>query len=267
MPQDLLKSMKKNDLPTQEDSLALYNNSKKVQEYYKKYKNLVNSYNTKENNPAKFFNSLDNAFNHFKRINQSGIVVPSTKDNNYQDVAANMPESIYRKNIDKNKFLQRERSNYILDTRAPMQLYDKRIVPTQKSDFENKNRNDVMYGDIVDIDTYDPILIKPVNMLTPEEKIIRQKRYGKDSGLPQPSTPLSLMKKPEVVVQKQNNYDEGESIMLPIPAKLGGGGSAFIGVKNKDGSVEYVKPEDFKRMGVPPYGQEFILNQLAKEKK
>jgi hypothetical protein len=267
MPQDLLKSMK-SDLPTQEDSLALYNNSKKVQEYYKKYKNLVNSYNTKENNPTVFFNGLDNAFNNFKKINsdkkKGGVTIPV--GNNIKTML-NIPESVYRNVIDKNKFLQRERTNYILDTRAPMQLYDKRIVPTQKSDFENKNRNDVMYGDIVDIDTYDPILIKPVNMLTPEEKIIRQKRYGKDSGLPQPSTPLSLMKKPEIVVQKQNNYDEGESIMLPIPAKLGGGGSAFIGIKKKDGSVEYVKPEDFKRMGVPPYGQEFILNQLAKEKK
>jgi len=82
-----------------------------------------------------------------------------------------------------------------------------------------------------------------------------------------PSTPLSLMKKPKIVIQKQNNYDEGESIMLPIPSKLGGGGGAFIGTKKKDGTIEYVKPEDFKRMGVPPYGQEFILNQLAQEKK
>jgi hypothetical protein len=75
------------------------------------------------------------------------------------------------------------------------------------------------------------------------------------------STPLSLMKKP----LEKNNYDEGESVMLRQPDSLGGGGGAFIGTKKKDGTIEYVKPEDFKRMGVPPYGQEFILNKLSKK--
>lgn len=268
MPQDLLKSMKKNDLPTQGDSLALYNNSKKVQDYYKSrnYQNKTNSFNTKKINPENVSQLLDLEFRDFQNINKKGIIVPK---GNIRDNVKNMPESMYRKVIDKNKFLQREKQKYILDTRSPMQLYDKRIAPTQKSVFENKISNDPMYGDIVAIETYDPVLVKPVNMLTPEEKAIRLKRYGKNSGIQpqlQPTSnpsPLSLMKKPEIVVKKQNNY-EGEDVMLPVPF---GGGSSFIGVKKKDGNVEYVKPEDFKRMGVPAYAQEFILKQLAKNEK
>ena len=100
-----------------------------------------------------------------------------------------------------------------------------------------------------------PIYKKPVQPI----------KYEKRKGIVKEDTPspLSLMKKPEIVVKKQNNY-EGEDIMLPVPF---GGGSSFIGVKKKDGNVEYVKPEDFKRMGVPAYAQEFILKQLAKNEK
>lgn len=289
MPQKPLKSMKKNvdasnDLPTKADSIALYNNSKQVQDYYKnkKYSNVGTFFNKQEVNPKYFSNKLDKEFNSFQDSNhRPGTVVPVNNSTHNETIT--IPENMFRKIIDKNKLYQRENANFILDTRAPMQLYDRRIAPTQSSSFSNEDKNDSMYADYVGIDTYDPILIKPVSMLTPAEKELRIKRYGKNSGLPQQvskpiqinqkiedkpsSTPLSLMKKPEVVVQKQNNYDEGESIMLPIPSKLGGGGGAFIGTKKKDGTIEYVKPEDFKRMGVPPYGQEFILNQLAQEKK
>jgi hypothetical protein len=245
--------------PTQEDSLALYNNSKKVQDYYnsKKYKKREDSYiNTKEINSKVFFNDLDKAFNNFKRINsntKSGVVVPI--GNNAKSVK--IPESSYRRIVDENKFLQREKAAYILDTRAPMQLYDKRIAPTKISRFNNES-DDVMQGDIVDIDTYDPILVKPVNMLTPEEKEIRLKRYGKNSGIKS----LEAAKAQQLIpaAEELYNYDDGDYIMAPTP---GGGGGAMVGVKKKDGTIEYVKPEDYKRMGVPDYGKEYIRNAIG----
>ena len=117
--------------------------------------------------------------------------------------------------------------------------------------------------------------IKPIGVLMNSElanipvykKPVQPVKYQKLEDMPIESvkkdTLLSLMKKPEITVKKQNNY-EGEDVMLPVPF---GGGSSFIGVKKKDGNVEYVKPEDFKRMGVPAYAQEFILKQLAKNEK
>jgi hypothetical protein len=282
MPQKSLKLMKKNaasDLPTKADSLALYNNAKKVLNYYKNYDVTAHAYidNTDRSNKAMTKYNKES----LKSFNDAGKVMVPLK--NGEHTWMKVPENMYYKNLDDNKYMQRESAYNVLDTRSPMQLYDRRITPTQTLGFDNRNSKDPMAGDAVNIQTYDPVLVKPVSMLTPAEKKLRIKRYGKNSGLPQQvskpikinqkiedkpsSTPLSIMKKPEVVVQKQNNYDEGESIMLPIPSKLGGGGSAFIGTKKKDGTIEYVKPEDFKRMGVPPYGQEFILNQLAQEKK
>ena len=105
-----------------------------------------------------------------------------------------------------------------------------------------------MEGDVVGIDTYDLVLVKPVSMLTPKEKELRQKRYGKNSGLPQPI----LKPEPAPVVAKQSTpqqpapqpkplYEyEGEQVMAPVPS---GGGSAMVGVKKKDGTIEYIKPE------------------------
>jgi hypothetical protein len=246
MPQDLLKSMKKNDLPTQGDSLALYNNSKKVMDYYnsKNYKEtdksylgnnkIFNEYVLKNNQGAvSLFNELN------RKSNQRMVTMTNSKDTGKAKWVTNLPLSLYYKEIDKNKYFQRELAQHVLDTRAPMQLFDKRITPTLSIGYENISTLDSMKGDGVEIMTYDPVLVKPVNMLTPEEKAIRLKRYGKNSGIQpqlQPTSnpsPLSLMKKPEIVVKKQNNY-EGEDIMLPVPF---GGGISFIGVKKKDGNV------------------------------
>jgi len=56
--------------------------------------------------------------------------------------------------------------------------------------------------------------------------------------------------------QPKSLYEyEGEQVMAQTPY---GGGSAMVGVKKKDGSIEYIRPEDYQRMGVPSYGQEYI---------
>ena len=250
--------------PTQEDSLALYNNSKKVQDYYKSrnYKSISNSFNTKKISPENFFQLLDLGFREFQNVNKDGITIP-LKNNTIRG-SRTIPESTYRKVIDKNKLFQRERTKYILDTRSPMQLYDKRIAPTQRIAFENKIDTDPLYGDIVDIDTYDPILVKPVNMLTPKEKEIRLKRYGKNSGIKSLEAATAVAQKliPAATEKSEElyNYDDGDYIMAPTP---GGGGGAMVGFKKKDGTIEYIKPEDYKRMGVPNYGKEYIRNAIG----
>ena len=289
------------NIPTQADSLALYDNSKKVMDYYnsKNYKEtdksylgnnkIFNEYVLKNNQGAvSLFNELN------RKSNQRMVPMTNSKDTGKAGWVTNLPLSLYYKEIDKNKYFQRELAQHILDTRAPMQLFDKRITPTLSIGYENINTLDSMKGDGVEIMTYDPVLVKPVNMLTPEEKALRIKKYGKDSGIketvskpiqkivskPKPKPEPKPEPEPTPVVEQQPvttpiqqptpqpkqlyNYDDGEQLMAPIPNGWGFGtmgGGAVVGVKKKDGTIEYVKPEDYQRMGVPKYGQDFIKSK------
>jgi len=72
-----------------------------------------------------------------------------------------LAKNYYRKDINDNQFMQRELANGILDTRAPMALYDRRIQPTKSYRFRNNDVNDPMYGDVVNLYGYDPAIIKP----------------------------------------------------------------------------------------------------------
>jgi hypothetical protein len=260
------------NIPTKADSLALYNNSKKVMDYYikKKYNNDDNVI-LKNRNSKYFYNNLDSLNKEWIKNNFSGSGTTIPLDDKAQNIK-NLPEDTYRKIVDKNKFFQRESAHGILDTRAPMQLYDRRIAPTQRSLFSNQNRKDALVDDFVEINTYDPVLIKPVSMLTPEEKALRLKRYGKNSGIKEEEETIAQpTQKNENTIEKElnteeqaipYNYDDedAERIFAPVPS---GGGGAFVGIKKKDGTIQYVKPEDYKRMGVPNYGKEYIQNAIG----
>jgi len=69
----------------------------------------------------------------------------------------------YRKNIDKNKYKQRDNANAIIDLNSPMPLYDRRIKPSLGIS-ASKTTGD-MAGDQLSIYTYDPLQVTPWNML------------------------------------------------------------------------------------------------------
>ena len=168
-------------IPTMADSLALYNTSKKVLDYYKdkKYKDYTNiDYKKKE--LYKRYNK--EALAAFTKLNKTGgIKVPT--DGGKKSEIKTIPEDSYYKKLDANRYLQRERFYGALDTKAPMQLFDNRITPTLQSFYANEKVDDPLYEDNVSIYSYDPILVKPVSMLTSKERALRLKRYGKASGL------------------------------------------------------------------------------------
>jgi hypothetical protein len=184
-------------VPTTADSLALYNNSKKVLDYYrgKNYKN-SNIYDKVTYDERGNMIPIDGSYNKYSKkgyyqpLNEkalsdfikSGMTagVP-TKQGNSKRMA--IPLSAYYKKLDDNRYFQREGFNQLLDTRSPMQLFDKRITPTIEEFYENVNPQDSLFGDGVSVLSYDPVLIKPVSMLTSEERALRLKRYGKESGL------------------------------------------------------------------------------------
>ena len=305
MPQDLLKSMKKNAsdtvsvgnarLKAYQDSLNIYNKSNKLQKDLKtklaqpwsklknddSFGNIINRSNELKKNKIK---PIDELFYGFK--NEKGEAVSHPKFT-YGFVPVykkptkpeNTPEVVTSESDPRLKKYQDSLTAYNKSNDLYKQLLKQGKEGNQGIREQVRDKmalKEVSYrGNVGMPFSYEGI--KPDYVLgtrTPKEnkgylphykKPVQPIKYQKSEDIK--STPLSLMKKPEVIVKKQNNYDEGESIMLRMPDRgiFGGGGGAFIGTKKKDGTVEYVKPEDFKRMGVPPYGQEFILNQLAKK--
>ena len=180
--------------PTVQDSLDLYNNSIKVEKYYKDKK-----YNT--DGPKKVkedpFKTMEDDRTTFKTLNEAKGLVPiayplknGMTSDRYAQITKKqlppLPDSIYYKKLDDNKFYQRESNNGILDTRSPMQLYDKRIKPHVQETFTNNVEGDLLKKDVIKYFKYDPVAIKPVSMLTKKEKIERYNKYGDKSGIPNP---------------------------------------------------------------------------------
>lgn len=138
--------------PTSQDSLNLYNNSLKVLDYYKN-----RGYKGGESGTP--IGAIANLDLYAKEYDPSlPRAVPLT---NGKSKEVKLPMSQYRKDVDQNQFYQREGMDSMLDTRSPMQLFDRRIEPTKRYRFENTDTTDPLYGDIVGIYSYDPEKIKP----------------------------------------------------------------------------------------------------------
>lgn len=157
-------------LPTTQDSLNLYNNALKVFNYYKAKKYRRDMDDNIVENPFYKLDAINNKWNEGIRRGEATntptiVYVPSGKKL-AKDVT-------YRKDFDKNRFMQRELANFKIDTQAPAPLYDRRITPTIKANFTNIDPDDPLIDDNVGIYLYDPLLVKPVKYLTPKERILR----------------------------------------------------------------------------------------------
>ncbi len=181
---------------TTQDSLDVYKNAIKVSEYYNKsgkYKKMgeipTNNIFQRLNNDVKNFSGL-------AVVNESSPYFPN------QPITKHLQKTDYHKDLDNNKFLQRETANNILDMSAPMTLFDKRITPQKTETYQNQKQNDLLVGDMVGLYTYDPIAVKPVSMLTPAERKEREKKYPNSFG--KPTQPVILKKEVKVPIPKVN---------------------------------------------------------------
>jgi hypothetical protein len=185
--------------PTRADSLELLKNARLVQNYY-------NSKNYNKNTPIYYTGDLakDVIFGAVEEDHET--YDPNAKRTTPTGLQP-VPLNEYYKPVDKNKFYQREFANGILDTRAPMQLYDRRILPTAQYSYENATQNDPLHGDNVGLIGYDPISITPWDMLTDKQKKLRVKRFGRD-GVPEnydpdrPSVPKNISYKDVQLLQQ-----------------------------------------------------------------
>lgn len=151
----------KSGRPTAQDSLALYNNAMQVLDYYnrKGYAKEERTFGRTVGGPS----VIEEIDSYAKKYDPSKLRTVPTKGGSTgkgkTEIA--LPKSQYRRDLNANQFFQREGADEILDTRAPMQLYDKRIQPNRKYIYENYNSDDPLFGDMVSIFTYDPETIKP----------------------------------------------------------------------------------------------------------
>jgi hypothetical protein len=174
--------------PTMQDSLDLYNNAMALENFYRKskigYKEQdpgADFRNLMLKNPFKILDSANKDFNESIKNYPAQDVI---KNNAFITLKnSNVPQ--YRKDLDKNKFSQREITYGALNVDAPMALYDRRINPTLFSFYSGTVPGQAM-KDEVEIFKYDPLAVKPVSMLTTQERIEREKKYGAISPVQKP---------------------------------------------------------------------------------
>lgn len=182
--------------PTTQDSLQLLANSNDVRKYY----------STRKTNLGNPVYKLIKASSLGPEVHELNLLALKLFMNRPQPNAltdkgpANVPISSYYQNIDKNKYKQRDMENGILDLRAPMTLFDRRIHPQLMQEYENKDRWDPIVEDRIHLATYPKLQITPINRLTRAERIERQKTYGVNPGEtnylePQPKKTLTQTSK------------------------------------------------------------------------
>lgn len=228
---------KLNKSATAADSLAVYNNTKLLAKYYGNGNYKKGSISVSDNspttsvNPVKITNNKkvtdDNqyAFDSFYRKDRKPIAMVPVKNSFGPQSIQPVDKGNYRKDINDNQYYQRELADGILDTRAPMTLFDKRITPQTRQAYTNVNKNDAMHGDIIDLYQYDPIAVKPYAMLTPAEKIIRDKKYPQGNVVQKEQifpTPKSARSKPAVITSPNQTVDASQpALTLAVPTPQG----------------------------------------------
>lgn len=202
-----------NNPPTTADSLALYNNTLAVKDYYEKsgkyLKSRISGDLVKQwkIGSGPFEKALATDLYDFGQLK-------STRTPN-GDIRLS-PDN-YFKPLDSNRFYKRESASGILDTRAPMSLYDKRILPTVMGYYDNVDKKDPLYGDNVNIYQYDPIAVKPWHMSTEAEKKIKREKYGQNASNAQTKIEeIKASTKPNIT-SSTKNVEQKPSVPSFIP--------------------------------------------------
>lgn len=155
------------------DSIAVMNSANATKNYYNnsKYKTVILKDNMGKS-PTEFEHSLETDVKDYSE--REGILYPNKNGGRSW---GKLPENLYTQKVNKYQRKQKENASAILDTRAPMTLYDYRIQPKQFLHGENIDKKDPLNGDIVTIPIYDPISVKPYDMRTAADHAYIKKNY------------------------------------------------------------------------------------------
>jgi hypothetical protein len=201
---ELTKAQK--GVATQADSLSVYNNALRQKAYYDKLK--------------PYYRSVDispwdnmNTFNVLKDMQRQHLNYDALDDklNRYMDVK----KKTIKANKDPNKLYLLDMVPELLDPYAPLLEYNKNIKPQGVINYKPKGTSvakDKLPGWVTTLPYYDPLAVKPGNMLTPAEVKARVKKYG-TSGIPASKLKglTSTNKKPSQTITKNKTQVEPQS--------------------------------------------------------
>ena len=166
------------DCPTLNDSLVIYNNSLKVNDYYKNNTIYVQTKSRELVSPDEkkdVFDLLQQARKMFfvirreiARMQPNKFSVGET-NKKYKDISYEQ----YYSSIDEYRFYQRELENQIININAPQPIYDSRIAPILVNEYKCSDTSSAYFGDLVNIPLYIPIVVKPFSLLSSTEIIER----------------------------------------------------------------------------------------------
>jgi hypothetical protein len=194
----------KGGLATRADSLEVLNNTKQLEDYYRSYTFRQSMPVEKNDNWLNLLNDLRVGFNESDvRRTPEGQRKVSLDE--------------YYKPVDANRFYQREIGDVVLDTRAPVSLFDKRIRPQQVMSVAKNDPKDVLHGDYVSIYKYDPLAITPWDMLSDADKKLRVQKYGvPEVAIPKrPPVPKNIKSKEAILEAPEDRLIREYNTLVP----------------------------------------------------
>jgi len=243
------------NLPTKQDSTDLYNNALALDNNYKS-KNYTQGM-SRNTNAENVFESLDMAKQKVDDRANAGRTTTVVKDGKKNERVLSPEE--YRTDVDKNKFYQRESESNIIDSDAPMGLYDKRIKPQRASHYKN-NMHKELNGDEVTSYSYDPIAVQPWQSMNPVQKAERVKKYGIPEGVnynPLDNSSMNKVATKSTSIIADTTKPKTNAVVKPIPM--------ITPTAKADTTITKIVPEKVTRRNTDPF-QRNNLNEVMTDR-
>jgi hypothetical protein len=252
------------DCPTTEDSLVLYNNAIKVIQFYDSNDIYHLTKSDKITDSRGIFDDLTMAKRMFNIIRRELRDIKEDKfsagkpKQGYKDITY----SQYYDFIDENRFYQRELENQIINANAPMSMYDQRISPILMNTYVCIDSNSVYFNDLVNIPLYVPVVVKPYNLLTEPELVVRNQILGikmpikyKRNAVKRDSLPIkSLLVRNDSVISPVNNFYDYSLPKLPVYLYNNYGSACVIG---------FMQGRYFKKLTINEYA-DYAVSTFAR---
>jgi len=269
------------DCPTENDSLTVYNNALKVYDFFENSpiylktssREIVTDYDKRD-----VFDMLHQSRKMFHVIRQEVAKMKPSKfsagkpASRYKDITYKQ----YYQEVDEYRFYQREMENQIINSDAPIPLYDNRICPIIVNEYKCIDSTSEYFGDLVNLPLYIPVVVKPYLLLTAAELNIRNeilhiipptlitRATNNDTNTLTTEKPIQKPKKEEVkrsMVKREYKVEyNGKKVTgYPVYAAYQYGGGALIGFLI-NGKFKKINPSEYTTYAVPPYAQKILEN-------
>jgi len=262
------------ECPTENDSLALYNNALKVFNFYENNRAYIKtrSQEVLSNSEREgVFDMLYEARRMFSVIRREVAKIEASKfsvgktNKKYKDITY----AQYYQYIDEYRFYQRELENQIVNSNAPVPIYDVRICPIVVNEYKCIDSSSEYYGDIVNLPLYVPVTVKPYMLLTADELLLRNQILHiipKIDSVKKKEPPRRFAVKREYKIEYGGKVVNG----YPVYAINEYGSGALIGFM-VNGKFRKIHASEYTKYAVPVYAQKIleddeVLNKLLQVK-